>query len=118
MEIEAVLSTTVLPLDGAYLVETLMVSTEDLVKMLEGVPHYIGHPSTQAVVESLGATQAKDKLFAGLQVGQTALAFPLIHNPRRGWVTTEQEVDLPGLRIRKITRVPWGGSPVGREVKK
>ncbi|MDD5487229.1 MAG: hypothetical protein PHW65_06725, partial [Dehalococcoidales bacterium] len=66
----AVLSTTVLPLDGIYKVET---TQEDI--DLTGVPHYIGHPDTKAIVESLGAVQAESRLFSGLQPGEKAVCF-------------------------------------------
>ena len=62
----AVLSTTVLPLDGVYSVQTLAAGN---IPDLAGVPHYIGHPDTKVIVESLGAVQAPSKLFAGLQPG-------------------------------------------------
>ena len=46
MKLQAVLSTTVLPLDGVYQVETLPAGNlPDIV----GVPHYIGHPDTLVI---------------------------------------------------------------------
>jgi hypothetical protein len=44
---------------------------------IAGVPHYIGHPDTRALVESLGAVQAEAKFFAGLEVDQQAICFPI-----------------------------------------
>ena len=67
----AVLSTTVLPLDGIYSVE----ETERI--NIEGIPHYIGHPATKEIVEKLGAIQAASKLFGGLLVGESALSFSI-----------------------------------------
>ena len=43
--IKAVLSTTILPLDGNYSVKTI----KDI--DITGVPHYIGHPATKEIVE-------------------------------------------------------------------
>jgi hypothetical protein len=69
--IKAILSTTVLPLDGLYSVHRLEI---DAIPDITGIPHYIGHPDTKNIVESLGATQAESKLFKGLQHGEHAIA--------------------------------------------
>lgn len=102
----AVLSTTVLPLDGVYRVETLPPGE---IPSLVGVPHYIGHPDTKAIVESLGAVQAPTKLFPGLQVGEQAICFPIAQGKstraEQGFTSPHQNVSLADLQVRVITRL-------------
>lgn len=102
----AVLSTTVLPLDGVYRVETLPPGE---IPSLKGVPHYIGHPDTKAIVESLGAVPAPTKLFPGLQVGEQAICFPIAQGKStravEGFTSPHQNVSLSDLQIRVITRL-------------
>jgi hypothetical protein len=102
----AVLSTTVLPLDGTYRVETLPPGE---IPALSGVPHYVGHPDTKAIVESLGAVQAAEKLFPGLAVGEQAICFPIAQGRSTravdGFTSPHQDVDLSDLQIRVITRL-------------
>jgi len=99
----AVLSTTVLPLDGTYRVETLSSCPD-----ISGIPHYIGHPDTKAIVESLGAVQAPTKLFSGLQPGEQAICFPIqqgkSNRAETGNITVDQHVDLSMLSVRVMTR--------------
>lgn len=101
----AVLSTTVLPVDGTYRVETLPPGQ---IPSLVGVPHYIGHPDTKTIVEGLGAVQAPTKLFSGLQPGEKALCLPIQQGKSLRIIdgfTTHQEVSLSDLQIRVITRL-------------
>lgn len=102
----AVLSTTVLPLDGVYRVETLPPGQ---IPSLVGVPHYIGHPDTKTIVESLGAVPAPSKLFPGLQVGEQAICFPIAQGKSTravdGFTSPHQNVSLDDLQIRVITRL-------------
>jgi len=102
----AVLSTTVLPLDGVYRVETLPPGE---VPDITGVPHYIGHPDTKAIVEGLGAVPAPSKLFPGLTVGEQAICFPIAQGKStravEGFTTPHQNVDLSDLQVRVITRL-------------
>lgn len=102
----AVLSTTVLPVDGVYQVQTLPPGE---IPSLSGVPHYIGHPDTKAIVESLGAVPAPSKLFGGLAVGEQAICFPIAQGRStravEGFTTPHQNVDLSDLQIRVITRL-------------
>ena len=104
MKIVAILSTTVLPLDGTYKVATL---TE--VPNISGVSHYIGHPDTKAIVEELGAVPAPSKLFLGLQVGESALTFAIAQGKSKrateGVTTPNQAVTIEDLSIRVVTRV-------------
>lgn len=98
-----ILSTTVLPLDGTYRVETLNQSPS-----IKGVPHYIGHPSTKEIVESLGAVPAESKLFPGLSVGEQAICFPIqqgVSSRASMGKTVDQEVDMSMLTVRLITRL-------------
>ena len=100
----AVLSTTVLPLDGTYRVETI-TGCPDISK----VPHFIGHPDTIALVESLGAVQSKSKFFTGLQPGQQAICFPIQQGKSsrviNGFPSPHQSVQMEDLSIRVITRL-------------
>ena len=102
----AVLSTTVLPIDGIYRVETLPPGQ---VPNLVGVPHYIGHPDTKSIVEGLGAVPAPSKLFPGLAVGERAVCFPIAQGKSTravdGFTSPHQAVDLADLQVRVITRL-------------
>ena len=100
----AVLSTTVLPVDGIYKVESVQECPS-----IEGVPHYIGHPDTKGIVESLGAVQAESKLFPGLQPGERAVCFPIqqgkSNRAANGFTDPHQSVKLEDLQVRVITRL-------------
>lgn len=103
----AVLSTTVLPLDGVYRVQTLPPGE---IPALVGVPHYIGHPDTKAIVEELGAVPAPTKLFPGLAVGEQAICFPIAQGKSAravdGFTSPHQSVSFDDLQVRVITRLP------------
>lgn len=109
---KAVLSTTVLPLDGTYRVHTLPPGE---IPDIAGVPHYIGHPDTRTIVESLGAVPAPEKLFAGLQPGEQAVCFPIQQGKSTratdGFTSPHQDVNLLDLSIRVIKRVD-GTDPI------
>ncbi len=104
MKIVAILSTTVLPLDGVYKVKTTdttvlcsscqgegnwypSINEVEICPVcggegfetvdLSGIPHYIGHPATKNIVEKLGAIPAPSRLFTGLKPGEQALAFAI-----------------------------------------
>ena len=102
----AILSTTVLPLDGIYSVHTL---PKGEIPDITGVAHYIGHPDTKSIVEDLGAVQASTKLFSGLQPGESAICFPIAQGlssrATEGFTSPHQNVDLSMLSIRVITRI-------------
>ena len=102
----AVLSTTVIPIDGVYRVRTL---PRGEVPDLTGVPHFIGHPDTRNIVEGLGAVPAPTKLFGGLQVGEQAVCFPIAQGKSTravdGYTSPHQAVDLSDLQVRVITRL-------------
>jgi len=106
MKFTAVLSTTVLPLDGTYRVETLPPGK---VPDIAGVPHFIGHPDTRSIIEGLGAVPAPTKLFSGLQVGEQAVCFPIAQGrstrATEGFTTPHQAVDFSDLQVRVITRL-------------
>ena len=124
MKFKAVLSTTVLPLDGVYEITTLPPGE---IPDITGVPHYIGHPATKAIVESLGAVPADSKLFPGLEpdagkmeYSSRAICFPIAQGKStRGahGKTVDQDVDLADLEVRVITRLDRGrcykcGAPI------
>jgi hypothetical protein len=107
---KAILSTTVLPIDGTYKVYTLAgEAREHLLNSLSGVPHYVGHPDTKAIVEALGATQAPTKLFTGLEVGEQAVCFPIkqgLSTRATEGFTVHQAIEEVGtLDVRVITRL-------------
>ena len=101
---KAVLSTTVLPLDGQYKVVELKTLPN-----IKGVPHYIGHPDTRAIVEALGAVKADSNLFEGLEVGESCLCFSIKQgmSTRKddGFTSPHQHVDMSMLTVRQLTRV-------------
>lgn len=106
MKVVAVLSTTVLPVDGVYEVSTLPAgSVLDLV----GVPHYVGHPDTKAIVEEWGCIPAPTKLFAGLEIGETAVCVPIAQGKStratEGFTTPHQSVGVSDLTLRVVTRL-------------
>lgn len=101
--IVAVLSTVVIPLDGTYEVKTLASAPN-----IAGVYHYVGHPDTKAIVEELGATPAPSKLFTGLNVGESAITFPIKQgrsNRAQGGTAVNQSVTIEDLDIRLVTRI-------------
>lgn len=101
----AVLSTTVLPVDGVYEVRTVDPGTVDI----KGVPHYIGHPATRQVVEEMGAVPASSNLFPGLEPGQTAVCFAIAQGKstrrEQGFTSPHQDVTLDDLTCRVIRRL-------------
>lgn len=102
---KAVLSTTVLPLDGTYRVETLPMGE---IPEIKGIPHYVGHPATREIIESLGAVKAESNLFTGLLPGEKAICFPIQQGKSsraEEGRTVDQQVDLADLAIRVITRI-------------
>lgn len=106
VKLQAVLSTTVLPLDGSYRIDTLPAGN---MPNIVGVPHYIGHPDTRNLVEGLGAVQAETKLFPGLQPGERAVCFPIQQGKSsrasEGFTSPHQSVSLDDLSVRVITRI-------------
>lgn len=95
----AILSSTVLT-DGTFTCQTI-----EFPKELTGVPHYVGHPATKGLIEALGAVPAPEKLFKGLEVGQSFLAVPLALNPRAEGYTADTAVsDVSQLRAKLVTR--------------
>lgn len=96
----AILSTTILTV-GDFRVEQIAFP-----ESLAGIPHYVGHPETKALIEELGAQQAPEKLFTGLQVGETYLAVPLANNKREaGWTVHQAVAGVHELRAMRVTRI-------------
>lgn len=100
----AVLTSTVLT-PGVFRATEINLATTTLT----GVPHYIGHPSTRSVVESLGAIPAPERFFAGLQPGEAYLAVRLRpeSNTSRasGGITLDTEVSISDLEAMLVERV-------------
>ena len=102
INIVAITSTTILPLDGTYSVAR--IETPDL----SGLKHYIGHPATANIVETLGAVKAETKLFSGLQVGESQLCFSIkqgLSDRSQGGTAVNQEVSAGMLECRVVTRI-------------
>lgn len=130
----AILSTTVLPLDGLYAV----VGTQTIGPLIEGclidvplalglhldnfahgqptvccitffdIPHYVGHPATKEMLESWGAVPAPAQLFAGLQVGECCLCAPIVQGQSdraAGGSAIHQEVTAVQIEVRMIMRI-------------
>lgn len=110
INVVAILSTTVVPIDGTYAITTLTGVQRALVlQNVENVLHYIGHPDTRTLVEALGSTKAASNLFTGLQVGESCLCLPIKQGMSSraalGYSTLHQAIaDLDGLDVRILTR--------------
>lgn len=108
---KAILSTTVLPLDGTYKITTLSEVPD-----ITGVPHYIGHPATREIVENLGAVKAETNLFLGLLPGEQAICFPIQQGvssrKEEGFSSPHQDISISKLSIRVIIRIdkPFAGA--------
>ena len=102
----AILSTTVIPNDGVYRVTRIEGMPPQ--HAIQGVPHYIGHPDTKAIIEELGATPAESKLFQGLQEGESCLCIAIKQGRSSratdGFTTPHQSITLDDLDIRVLTR--------------
>lgn len=116
MKIVAILSTTVLPLDGTYTVKTTNNGSPEqnnerleILQSLIGVNHYIGHPDTKAIVEGLGGIQSPCKLFTGLQIGQSAICFPikqgLSSRSAEGFTLHQAITEMDTLDVKILTRI-------------
>jgi hypothetical protein len=106
----AVLSTTVLPIDGIYRVFTLSDEVRAAaLASLAGVPHFVGHPDTKALLEALGAAPASTKLFAGQQIGERVLCVPirqgLSSRAEQGFTVHQAIAELAVLDVKIIDRV-------------
>jgi hypothetical protein len=101
MKHKAILSASVMPIDGTYTITTL-----DQAPDITGLPHYVGHPSTRGIIESLGAVKAESNLFAGLEVGESVLICSL-KQARCGGQSdrnVETEVTADDLQWRLLVR--------------
>lgn len=79
---------------------------------LEGYISYIGHPSTRALLEALGAVTdtsgpgGNPGRWAGPAVGETYLAVPLANNTREGGYTRDVAVEsVAALKAIACTRI-------------
>lgn len=100
-QVVAGLSSTVINVEGIYHAHMGLPMPETL----EGLPHYVGHPSTKAVLDALGAEKVPG-LFGGLAVGESFLAFPIV-NPRGDgeWTVDRAFASRDELRVTLITRI-------------
>lgn len=97
--IVAILSSTVLIIDGTYACTTLSNIPD-----VTGVPHYVGHPATKVILDDAGAIHTPG-VFKGLNVGQSMLVVSLANNQRVDGFTTHQNVDISGLTFKVVTRI-------------
>lgn len=110
LRVKAILSTTVLPVDGTYTVTTMSSQMERDITLsaIRGVPHYVNHPDTKAIVEHLGAVPAASKLFEGLGPGESAICVPIMQTKSNrtvnGYTSPHQAVTIDQLSLRVITR--------------
>lgn len=110
MTFTAILSTTVLPLDGTYRVTTLTdVARSAALASLAGVPHYVGHPDTKSLLEALGAAQAPSKLFPGQQIGDVVLCVPIRQGmssrAAEGFTVHQAVAELETLDVKTVERL-------------
>ena len=98
----AILSSTILT-EGDYRYTTL-----DHTPSVEGVPHYVGHPTTRSVLDGLGAIHTPG-LFAGLQPGQSVFVCKLgpsaMAAARVGGTTAEYAATPDDLEWGRLTRI-------------
>lgn len=112
VELVAVCSTTILPVDGTYLVHTF--PAEELPTLFKNIsrlrlPHYVGHPATKAILEQeLNCTPAPTKLFPGLaHEGTAMLCFPIKQGQSdrsQGGSAVNQEITIDNLDCRIVVR--------------
>jgi len=87
--------------DGLYKSEQVEVLRLDLA----GLPHYVGHPATRAILDALGAEYTPGR-WEGPGVGESYIAFPLARNERPGGKTDEAvNVTLDDIRVTLVTRI-------------
>ena len=116
----AILSTTVIPIDGTYKVlsepenapwevDGTVFLPESVEIVFAGTPHYIGHPDTKNIVEALGAVPAPSKLFPGLKVGECALTVTIKQGRSTrttlGHTESHQSVTRDDLVVRALLRI-------------
>jgi hypothetical protein len=106
----AVLSTTVLPLDGTYKVRTLQgEEREQALGSLADIPHYCGHPDTKTLLEAMGAKPAPTKLFTGQKVGETVLCVPikqgLSTRAEQGFTVHQAIAEFGTLDVKVVERL-------------
>ena len=103
MKIKALLSTTVFPMDGTYTITRLGITPD-----VSGIQHYIGHPDTKSILESLGAIPSESKLFPGLLPGESAIACSIKQGMSNravdGFNSAHQSVTEDMIDFRLVTR--------------
>lgn len=100
----AILSTSVMPKDGIYVIRTVAREKVDM----KGIPHYIGHPCTKKIVEDMGAKPSKSRTFRGLQIGEMAICVPIKHSKNHRehkFTRANQIVTINDLCFRILKRV-------------
>jgi hypothetical protein len=110
INVVAILSTAVMPIDGTYRIVTLKDQARSIVlNNLDGIQHYIGHPDTRSLVEALGSIKAPSNLFSGLQVGESIICFPIKQGQStratEGYTAHQAISDLENLDVRVLTRI-------------
>lgn len=95
MTVRAILSSTVLSLDGTYRYESIAT-----IPTVTGIPHYVGHPATRYLIDQAGAVYTPG-YFPGLQPSEAYLVAQL-KDPRKGGAFT---ADVPGVEPGDLK---WG----------
>lgn len=107
--IKAILSSTVLTMDGTYKVSSLsgQEAAEAIASAAKnGVTHFVGHPSTKILLDAAGVKQDQNKVFVGLKTGESFIAVPLAVNPREGHVTSDQAISAwSEVIVKVVTRI-------------
>ena len=111
MKIVALLSSTILTVDGTYKVETLdLEGFKDLVFDKKGIPHYVGHPFTLALIEKIFKdifVFQKGEYFSGLKAGESFLTISLKNSNRHkvGFTTDKVVTSLNDFVFKTVTRI-------------
>jgi len=110
----AVLPSTILPMDGTYKVRTLISGDLGdrrtiMAANLAGVPSYVGHPATAAILKTCGVVQVSG-LWTGMQIGQSAIVVSLRPHKEAtarstGYTVDQKDVSPDDLVVRLLTRL-------------
>lgn len=101
----AILGSSILTAPGLYRYTDVPTSDLDLID-LEGLPHYVGHPTTKGIIEKLGGTPATSKYFDGLNVGESYIAFSLKSSRGpKGWSEDQSDITMDDFVLKLITRI-------------
>lgn len=107
-KVKAILTSTIVVTPALVWVRKYEGTKDSLHELCAGVPHYVGHPATREIVESLDAIKAPTNLFEGLEVSETALIFRIAQGKssrRATGITIDQAVTMADLEVLAMTRL-------------